>query len=393
MIDVTGVPRPRVLIFQPALAPYRLHIYNEIAKHCELKVIFLRENLLNQKFDQSKLRAELKIDYEYLTTGFTIGTRSFRFGINKKIDIFSPDVVITVEFSPVTIAVSLSKLIRGNRYSHVIWTDDNLESVALDNLLRRMLRPLLLPLANGIIVVSEEAALMYSEKFNFHDVIGVVPIIQSEQVFTNQLVESAHMAAQLQQKHGLQNSRIILFVGRMATEKRIGRLLEAMLVIKAMPEYADVRAVLVGDGPELVGLKALAEELKIADRVLFVGRHEGVALVAWYRLAAVFVLPSAFERFGAVVNEALLAGVPVICSTKVGARELIRHHVNGEVVDCDVGNGLVVALAHWLRHSVSLSQLFQQPLRPSLMPVTFQDAVYGFLKVIREVSSRNREAI
>ena len=65
----------RVLIFHPGLAPYRVDLFNALSLQCQLKLIFLRENLLNQQFDQAALGNQLVADYGYLTKGFTIRAR------------------------------------------------------------------------------------------------------------------------------------------------------------------------------------------------------------------------------------------------------------------------------------------------------------------------------
>lgn len=69
----------------------------------------------------------------------------------------------------------------------------------------------------------------------------------------------------------------------------------------------------------------------INDKVFFTGQLSGAELYAWYALADVFVLPSSFEPFGAVVNEALVAGCFVIVSDNVGANSLINED-NGLIV-------------------------------------------------------------
>ena len=73
----------------------------------------------------------------------------------------------------------------------------------------------------------------------------------------------------------------------------------------------------------------------------------GKDLYAWYYLADLFVLPSQFEPFGAVVNEALVAGCFVIVSDKVGAASLINSS-NGSIFESnnekqlaeEIGKGL-----------------------------------------------------
>lgn len=107
-------------------------------------------------------------------------------------------------------------------------------------------------------------------------------------------------------------------VGRLAPGKRFDVLLRA---VAALPQ--DVRVLLVGGGPEEAGLRALADQLGVNDRVLFVGEQPYVAASASEGagatglpgfLAAMDVLasPSPEEAFGLAVVEGLAAGLPVL---------------------------------------------------------------------------------
>jgi UDP-glucose:(heptosyl)LPS alpha-1,3-glucosyltransferase len=71
----------------------------------------------------------------------------------------------------------------------------------------------------------------------------------------------------------------------------------------------------------------MAEQARIADRVLFVGFTNQVERA--YAAADVFILPTPYDAFGMVVTEAMASGLPVIVSREAGASELIQDGVNG----------------------------------------------------------------
>ena len=369
-----------MLIIHPALAPYRLDLLNVLAQRCELQLVFLRNNLLSQKFDQAVLVKQLKANHVYLNQGFTILTRTFRFGISREISRFHPNIVITQEFSPATLSVILFSLLRNKTFRHILWTDDNPESIHIDTKVRRMLRQLVLPNVDGLVCLSEEAAALYRTKYGAMVPIGISPIIHKETVFRDALLRATPIALKLIEEYRLEDKRILLFVGRLAQEKRIDRLFLAFS--RLHDAFIDACLVLVGHGPQREPLQKLAQALGIADRVIFVGRAEGASLYAWYRFGGMFVLASEFERFGAVVNEALLAGMPVICTDKAGAHVLIHEGVNGSVVDAADSTSLQSAMHDWLTRTPPLTVSSLDRLRPSLMTTTFQDAVEGFLSVI-----------
>ena len=104
--------------------------------------------------------------------------------------------------------------------------------------------------------------------------------------------------------------------------------------------------VFAGDGPERSNLERRATELGLADRVRFLGFLNQSQLPSAYCAADLFVLPSLFEPFGLVVNEAMLCGLPVAVSDRVGAKfDLVRPDENGYVFPA----GDVEALAAILR--------------------------------------------
>jgi D-inositol-3-phosphate glycosyltransferase len=126
---------------------------------------------------------------------------------------------------------------------------------------------------------------------------------------------------------------IILYVGRFAPLKGIGRLLEAMIHLR---HHQSLRLVIIGgDGhqaPTSLNLQNLAWELGIQDRVTFIGRLEQNALPPYYSAADVFVIPSYYESFGLVGLESLACGTPVV-STQVGAMEsILQEGETGNVV-------------------------------------------------------------
>jgi glycosyltransferase involved in cell wall biosynthesis len=74
----------------------------------------------------------------------------------------------------------------------------------------------------------------------------------------------------------------------------------------------DTILVLVGKGKLEEELKTMVAELEISNKVIFPGYFSGNELYAWYYAANVFILPSRYEPFGAVVNEALIFVAPYL---------------------------------------------------------------------------------
>jgi len=122
------------------------------------------------------------------------------------------------------------------------------------------------------------------------------------------------------------DSRIVLFVGRMIDAKRPLDALEAFRL--AGDAASDATLVFVGDGPLLDQIKSAAAG---DDRVVCTGwLTDPAQTAALMAISSMMVLPSQHETWGAVVNESMAAGTPVIASDRVGsAIELIESEVSG----------------------------------------------------------------
>jgi glycosyltransferase involved in cell wall biosynthesis len=119
---------------------------------------------------------------------------------------------------------------------------------------------------------------------------------------------------------------VILFCAKLQTWKRPQDVLRAF----AQADIKQSFLVFAGDGPLRSELEAEAISLGVANRVRFLGFVNQTKLPAVYQSCDLFVLPSEYEPFGVVVNEAMLCGCPVIVSDCVGARfDLVQHGSTG----------------------------------------------------------------
>lgn len=117
----------------------------------------------------------------------------------------------------------------------------------------------------------------------------------------------------------------VLYVGRLHPAKR------PELLVRAFQQLSEARFAgwslsIVGDGPLR---KQLTAEASSDPRIRLHGASEYQSLDRYYLEADVFVLPSAVEAWGLVVNEALGFGLWTVVSDQVGARELIVNEEYG----------------------------------------------------------------
>lgn len=132
--------------------------------------------------------------------------------------------------------------------------------------------------------------------------------------------------AALLERYNLYGKRTVLFVGRMAGNKRIDLLVEALSQVRL--RVPDAILMLVGDDQgnpaiqeSVSRARARAGELGIAEHVIFTGVVD--ELPAYYRLADVYVTASLHEGFGVPLIEAMASGVPVVASRVTAHPEVV----------------------------------------------------------------------
>lgn len=128
---------------------------------------------------------------------------------------------------------------------------------------------------------------------------------------------SADMRARL--SGGEPEKPLVLFVGRLAREKRL------IDLYKAGKQLPGVRFALVGDGPE----RDYLERKFAALPAVFTGYLRGEQLAAAFASADVFAFPSDTDTFGQVVLQAMASGVPPVVVAGSAPAEFVEHEAAG----------------------------------------------------------------
>ena len=137
---------------------------------------------------------------------------------------------------------------------------------------------------------------------------------------------------------------VFLFCGQMIARKGVDLLLAAF---QRLGESA--RLLLVGREAELPALLAPLPPA-VRERCVYAGFQPPEELPRFFAQADVFVLPSRYDGWGVVVNQAIGAGLPVVCSDMVGAgHDLVEDGVNGlKFRACDA-DALAEKMARFVR--------------------------------------------
>lgn len=124
----------------------------------------------------------------------------------------------------------------------------------------------------------------------------------------------------------------LIYVGRLAPQKRIPDLLEAVSLLSG--RFPNLQLQLVGDGSEEATLRAQVLRSGLASRVSFLGSVSRPTVLSLMRKADLLVLPSLWESLSHVAIEAIATGIPVVATRIPGLDEVLHDDVAVLVPPC-----------------------------------------------------------
>ena len=135
------------------------------------------------------------------------------------------------------------------------------------------------------------------------------------------------------------NARVIGHLGRLAPEKNLEYLCEAVIkALKKMPDQA--RFLVVGAGPADSLIRGMFQKESMEDRLIMAGSQSGRKLADAYNAMDLFVFSSISETQGMVLTEAMAASTPVIALDASGARDVVIDDQNGRLLPGDAPSQL-----------------------------------------------------
>lgn len=169
-----------------------------------------------------------------------------------------------------------------------------------------------------------------------------------------------------------------IYCGRMVKVKQVDLLLQALEQVHH--NKSNLRAVLVGDGPERHNLEALSTQLDLGDVISFVGNQPYSAIPSWLNQSKVFVMASAFEGLPVAMLEALYCGLPLVVPDVGDNQDVAVHNSNAWLVTDKTISGYTEGLT-----SIVHDQQLYERLK--------QGALETRTKLIRQNSAENAKAI
>lgn len=149
----------------------------------------------------------------------------------------------------------------------------------------------------------------------------------------------------------LKEDVVFLYVGRLLDWKGIRELIAAMEIVQDLR----VKLWIVGSGELLNEVELAAQRNK---NIVYLDRISGDLLWHIYNAADVFVLPSYWEPWGLVVNEAMAAGKPVIVTETVGCvDDFVFQNRTGLIIPPKNSNALASAMQYMQENEIESNQM------------------------------------
>lgn len=359
------------ILISIALAPYRLDFYNYLHQYYNCEIFFLQDNFTGQLFDTNKIKKECIFTPHILNTGILdikiLKKRKYIKNLKQIIESNQPDTIFVPEFSLTTIQVIFYKFFHKKKFKIVSICDDSYNILIGNGFskLHHYARKLLMPFIDEIILVDNKVVDWYTRNYKK----GIwVPIIRDEKILLQRFDKLQNKALEIRSRYS--GRKILLFVGRLINVKNIPILFQAYQQLQTKYELF-----IIGDGILKDELEQLSKSLTI--NVHFLGKKEGDELYLWYKIADIFILPSYREAFGAVTNEALLAGCKCVISKHAGSSCLIKEGINGYTFNPYSAEELVECIK---RTNALLSTD-----RTSQMPITFSECMDNMINKLNQL--------
>lgn len=184
--------------------------------------------------------------------------------------------------------------------------------------------------ADRVITTSEYSSRQISKFYGVEPrKIAVVP----------ELIDLAAWERALREKPREEGPLCVLCVAHLYPRKGVDTLLRAFARVRP-----DSVLRIIGDGPARGRLERLADEVHLTDRVRFLGHLPLQELMAEYRNASLFALPSSQEGFGIVFLEAMASWLPVIAGRAAAVPEVVVEGSTALLVEPEDERSLTEAL-------------------------------------------------
>lgn len=312
-----SVRKLKLALLTNMIAPARIPVYEGLGRHFDLLILHGGKESnrdawgnLEQMLPSATVKRAWgwQIEMVKREKGEIVDRRYLHFtpGYILHLVRFRPQVIVTSEMGFRTfVALAYGALFQKPVW---VWWGGTLHTERKTDVLRRALRKIASRWARRWISYGRSST-EYLESLGVHK----NRILQIQNA-----VDEQHYQAPVEPEFALSPRPVLLHVGQFITRKGIELLLQAAAVLQQ--EGHEFSLLLVGSGPNKETLEQLAARLHLKN-VHFQSSRPPEKMPALYHSADVLIFPTLEDVWGVVANEAMLSGLPVLCSKYAGCAE------------------------------------------------------------------------
>ncbi len=180
--------------------------------------------------------------------------------------------------------------------------------------------------ATELIVPSQKTYALFKEKYKVDRTVHIVPTGIDVERFHREKLDVKKIN-NLKKKLKLKDSPVIIYVGRLAQEKRVETLIE---VQSSLVKKYNAKLLIVGSGPDLESYKKLAKKYKLDNSIIFTGAVPWEEVPYYYAVSDIFATASVSETQGLTVIEAMASGLPVVAAHDKAFEGVVIDDLNGK---------------------------------------------------------------
>jgi len=374
--------RVSVFILHNTVTPYRLPLFEELNQHYDINVLFCERKTEDRKW---------KISVKGYSFSYKIipSIRISRIIINPSI-IFElarskNDVYIVAENEenyPSILFVCLWAFLK--RKPLVLWNEHVPIGKEYENYLRRESGNIKYNLKRRLTNLTRVIIYKFPKKFlsmsgTLSDQFLKQYKVSEDRIYTNtQIMPKTMLAINDDSKEYKKYGKYLLYLGYLRPEKSIDELIKTFSDLRV----SSYRLLIVGVGPEKDKLTKMAINVK---NISFLDYIDGPKKASLLSNAAALVLPSMYEPWGLVVNEALYYSTPVIVSDRVAASDLVIEGNNGLRYEYGNRMGFKTTLNNFMREENLREKLSNGAKNTDV--TSLSDTEYGIRHFIKAIDS------
>lgn len=178
-----------------------------------------------------------------------------------------------------------------------------------------------------LIVPTKKTYDLFKEKYKYDRNVHIIPTGIEIDRFYKENVSKDKITFLREEFKIKKDDIVLLFVGRVASEKSIDFLINNHVQI--VKKNKNCKLLIVGSGPDLEKYQKLAEKNKIEENVIFTGKVPWEEVPVYYNLADIFVTASHTETQGLTVIEAMAASLPVVALNDESFKNTVIEDLTG----------------------------------------------------------------